>query len=136
MAAEAQAAARIGRARDVPGRITDFRPSGLAQVLADLGDSVVARPALLEYLAPIQAVDSRTPGVLIETLAAYLDHADSRTRAAAALHLHPNAVKYRLDKALPVIGEWLSDLDDRLMLHLACRLWVLENREDHTGGSL
>jgi hypothetical protein len=45
---------------------------------------VVARPATTGDLAPIEAADGRTAGVLIETLAGYLDHADSRTRAAAA----------------------------------------------------
>lgn len=127
LAAEAQAAARIGRARDVPERVTDFRPSGIAQVLADLGESPVARPVLEEYLAPIRAADGRSPGALVRTVAAYLDHGDSRSRAAQALHLHPNAVKYRLDKVLPAIGDWLTDPDDRLMVHLACRLWVLEH---------
>ncbi|ODU06820.1 MAG: hypothetical protein ABS81_03180 [Pseudonocardia sp. SCN 72-86] len=130
LASEAQAAARIGRARDTAGRVYTFRPSGLAQLLADLGSSVVARPALAAFVAPLEALEVRSPGALIETVAAYLDGGGSRSKAAAALHLHPNAVKYRLDKVISIIGPWLDDVDDRLMLHLACRLWVLEHGRD------
>jgi sugar diacid utilization regulator len=129
LATEAQAAARIGRAQGANGRLHEYRPSETSQVLADLGSSLVSRPALMQFVEPIVKT-SKSPNLTIATISALLDHGGSKTRAAKSLHLHPNAIKYRLDKVMPTIEPWLNDPDNRLMLHLGCRLWLLENQTD------
>jgi DNA-binding PucR family transcriptional regulator len=37
------------------------------------------------------------------------------------LHLHRNAVRYRVQRAFEVLGIDEDDADQRLFLHLACR---------------
>jgi purine catabolism regulator len=47
---------------------------------------------------------------------------------AAALGIHPNTLRYRLERATQALGIDLDDADVRFRLQLACRLFDLENR--------
>jgi DNA-binding PucR family transcriptional regulator len=71
------------------------------------------------------ALPARKADVLLRTLGSYLDHQGSVTETAQALFLHRNAVRYRLDQVKELLGSDLSDPDERLSLHLACRGWAL-----------
>lgn len=55
----------------------------------------------------------------------YLDERGSLKRAGAALHLHPNAVAYRIRRIVATLGADLDDPEQRLSLQLACRAWAL-----------
>jgi DNA-binding PucR family transcriptional regulator len=61
----------------------------------------------------------------IRTLAAYLDEQGSIVRTASVLHLHRNAVTYRLRRIIDLLGVDLDDPDQRLALQLACRARLL-----------
>ena len=98
-AAEARAAAGSARARGLPGRTIHVHGSLLDQVLGDLVTSSVSRLVIDGVLTPLDALSERSRRTLIQTLSTYLDLQGSRVRAAAALHLHPNAVGYRVAKA-------------------------------------
>nr|WP_276582135.1 helix-turn-helix domain-containing protein [Cellulomonas sp. RIT-PI-Y] len=75
-----------------------------------------------ELLAPIDALDPARAGTAVRTLTAYLDHQCSPKHTGAALHLHPNAVTYRIQRITERLGVDLADPDVRLGLHLACRM--------------
>jgi purine catabolism regulator len=47
---------------------------------------------------------------------------------ASALGIHPNTLRYRLERATQALGIDLDDADVRFRLQLACRLFDLENR--------
>ena len=62
----------------------------------------------------------------MRTLSIYLDERGSLARAAERLHLHRNAVAYRMRQIRErLAGVDLDDPDRRLELQLACRAWLL-----------
>ncbi|MDQ2755907.1 MAG: helix-turn-helix domain-containing protein, partial [Actinomycetota bacterium] len=52
------------------------------------------------------------------TLGAHLDHHSDPARAAAALHVHPNTLRYRLARIAEVVDLQLDDPTTRLALRL------------------
>ncbi|WAM12078.1 PucR family transcriptional regulator [Rhodococcus sp. JS3073] len=131
-AAEAQAAARAAQARNLSGQVLSLETSPLERILADLSTSPVAHRTLYDALSEVDDIPTRSKYTLIQTLSTYLDCQGSKAKAAAVLYLHPNAIKYRLEKALDVLEETLNDRDRRLVLQLACRLWLAEHDESQS----
>ena len=62
----------------------------------------------------------------MRTLHAYLDERGSLVRCAERLHLHRNAVGYRMRAIREQLGVDLDDPDQRLALQLACRSRLLD----------
>lgn len=54
----------------------------------------------------------------LPTLGAHLDHHADPARAAAALHVHPNTLRYRLARIAEVVDLGLDDPTTRLALRL------------------
>ena len=63
--------------------------------------------------------DAQLDGALRETLHAYLEHRLDVPRTAAALHLHPNSVRYRLSRIEKELGRQLDDPVTIANLYLA-----------------
>ncbi|MDW5594214.1 helix-turn-helix domain-containing protein, partial [Conexibacter stalactiti] len=76
-------------------------------------------------LAPLVAWDERRGTELVRTLLTYFDCGHSTTAASAALHVHPNTLRQRLDKATTLLPGW-NDPARTLELHLALRLHLLQ----------
>jgi hypothetical protein len=74
--------------------------------------------------------DGRLDGAMRETLDAYLAHRLDVPRTAAALHLHPNSVRYRLQRIERELGRSLDDPVTIANLYLA----ALVDRAGGTGG--
>lgn len=119
---EARSAAELALRTGRPGVITVMDTTGLRRVLADLHASPLSRRVMGELLAPVDALGPARAATAVRTLTAYLDHQCSPKHAGAALHLHPNAVTYRIQRITETLGVDLSDPDVRLGLHLACRM--------------
>ncbi|MCG7288165.1 helix-turn-helix domain-containing protein [Cellulomonas sp. ACRRI] len=119
---EARSAAELALRTGRPGVITVMDTTGLRRVLADLHASPLSRRVMDELLAPVDALGATRAATAVRTLTAYLDHQCSPKHAGAALHLHPNAVTYRIQRITETLGVDLSDPDVRLGLHLACRM--------------
>lgn len=128
-AAEARAAARSALARGLPGRTVHVHGSLLDQMLGDLVTSSVSRRVIDGALTPLDTLSERSRRTLILTLSTYLDLQGSRVRAAEVLHLHPNAVGYRIAKAAKLLQADLTDPESRLVLQLACRVWLMAHEE-------
>ena len=93
--------------------------------LADLvvhGDRDLARELAARALAPLADRTPVTGRRLMETLAAWLDHQGNVPRAAAALHVHPQTVRYRLRQLRELLGDRLDDPAARFELMLAVRV--------------
>jgi hypothetical protein len=114
---EAADAARLARGRVHTGRFLHVDRLGLAQLLLAWTRTDTFQPAAQALLAPLRG----QPGHLVETLAAYLDAESSIAETAAVLGVHRNTVAARIRRIQTLIGVDLSDPDDRLALHLACR---------------
>ena len=87
--------------------VAQFSPSPLAALMvndpqegARLADGV---------LGPILGLPAEERARLVETLNAYFDNGGSAGRAAAAIHCHPNTVRYRLRRVQELTGRKLSD---------------------------
>jgi len=120
-AAEARAAASAAR---TAGRVDEpvlFDAVGLRRMLVEWYASESTREEVDALLAPLDELDERRAATAIETLRCYLDNQGSLTKTGAELHLHRNAVAYRVGRIQELLGVDLDDPDQRLILHLACR---------------
>jgi PucR C-terminal helix-turn-helix domain len=82
-----------------------------------------ARASVRDQLAPLEKLGPDRGEIAIRTLATYLDAQGPVARTAARLHLHRNAVAYRLQRITALLEVDLADPDQRLALalQLACR---------------
>ena len=80
-----------------------------------------ARETVRDLLAPLDALGPGKATIAVETLHAYLDEHGSLQRAAARLHVHRNAVVYRLEGIKTALDVDLTDPDNWFALQLACR---------------
>ena len=98
-------------------------------VFADehLADLVVHRDADLvavlaaRRLAPLEQLRDSSRERFAETLLAWLQHRGERQHVAAALHVHPQTVGYRLGKLREMFGPVLDDPQGRFELEIALR---------------
>ncbi len=90
-------------------------------MLAELAGSDSALMAARDMLAPLDRLGVLAPHA-VPTLKAYLDTWGSRTKAAALLNLHPNAVAHRVRRIAQVLDLDLSDTETRFALQLACHV--------------
>ena len=104
-----------------PNAAMAFDAIGLRRMLAEWYASETARDSVRELLAPLDALGPRRAASAIGTLRTYLDQQGSLTATAAHLHLHRNAVAYRIKRIFALLEIDAADADQRLALHLACR---------------
>ena len=88
--------------------------------------SDTVRASVRDQLAPLENLGAARADTAIRTLAAYLDEQGSIVKTAQRLHLHRNAVSYRLRWITELLAVDFDDPDQRLALHLACRAHLLE----------
>ena len=92
----------------------DWKAYGLIIRASHLEDlSIFARDALGPLLT--QGDSSQ----LLSTLQAFIENGLNMTRTGEILYVHPNTVKYRLQKAADLLGVNLNDLDDVLAIKIA-----------------
>ncbi len=91
-----------------------------------MGDANARETFLADLFAPLR---SRKSGAqLAQALLALARGGFHFRETAAALGIHPNTLRYRLDRATQLLGIELDDADVRFRLQLASRLLDLENR--------
>jgi PucR C-terminal helix-turn-helix domain len=73
-------------------------------------------------LAPLRGLTAAGRERMTATLRAYLDHRGNAPAMAAALHLHPQTVRYRLKKLRELFGDALDDPEARFQLETAVRV--------------
>ncbi|MGK3958477.1 PucR family transcriptional regulator [Arthrobacter sp. R4] len=131
-ALEARSAAAGSKARGRHGGITAFDESGLNRALTALADSWAGQRLSNDLLAPFDSLPKAKATTAIDTLSAYLDHGGSLSAAGTKLHIHPKAVRYRIDKALELLRMDIDDPDNRLAVQLACRIRLQQRRDDRS----
>src|SRR5205807_2149064 len=93
---------------------------GLTGLLAAVSDE-----RLVDYsrrhLGPLIEHDSARKGALVATLRAYLETGEQQ-HAAQRLRVHPNTLRYRLDRIREITGLDLEDPETRLNLSVALRV--------------
>jgi len=124
-AAEARLALVAARASGRSDGVATHDAVGIKRMLMEWYASDTARTSVRDQLAPLERLGPARGETAIRTLAAYLDQQGSIVRTAEALHLHRNAVTYRLRRITDLLGVDLDDPDQRLALQLACRARLL-----------
>jgi len=124
-AAEARIALVAARSAGKPERVATHDATGVQRMLMEWYASDTARASVRAQLAPLERLGPARGETAIRTLAAYLDQQGSIVRTASVLHLHRNAVSYRLRRITDLLGVDLDDPDQRLALQLACRARLL-----------
>lgn len=111
--------ARFGRS----DQVVSVPELGLTGLLAAVNDD-----RLLDYahrhLSKLAEHDRTRSGQLVETLRAYLESGEQQA-AAKRLSVHPNTLRYRLDRIREISGLELDDPETRLNLTVALRIYNL-----------
>jgi sugar diacid utilization regulator len=123
-ASEARSALEAARAAGRHSEVVAFDATGIRRMLVEWLASDTARQSVRELLAPLDELGPERSREMVRTLGTYLDERGSLVRAGRALHLHPNAVAYRMRQITARIGD-LADADQRLAFQLACRARLL-----------
>ena len=124
-AAEARLALASARAEGKPGRVAVHDAAGVQRMLMEWYASDTVRASVRAELEPLERLGPARAETAIRTLGSYLDNQGSIVRTARALHLHRNAVSYRLNRITELLGTDLDNPDQRLALQLACRARLL-----------
>jgi hypothetical protein len=94
-----------------------------------LSADATARRLIEPRIATFLADDARRGGMLVATLRAFAEANLSLKHAAALLHVHPNTLKYRLQRVEDATG-----LNPRRFAHLRALLVAVEVNEPNRGG--
>lgn len=105
-----------------------YRIDDLGVLLAVTRDNDLSQFLHRHYLEPLEA--ERNGGQLIASLQALLEHGLSVDRAARALHVHPNTLRYRLRRIRELTKADWRNTDDIVALW-----WVLQRRRVRGSGS-
>ena len=111
----------VDRVLDRPGaeRVTTLARSRTSVLLGEIADLVAGREQLRDPRLQALIDDDQTrDGSLLVSVERYLDHFGDVRAAAAALHIHPNTLRYRIRRAEKVLDMRLSDPEDRLLLQV------------------
>jgi hypothetical protein len=117
-----RALATLGLAR--VGLLPADRLAVADEQLPDLivhGDERLLEELAERVLAPLDGRTAKARARLLETLRAWLDHQGRVPDVAAALHVHPQTVRYRVAQLRDLFGEALEDPAARFELSLAVR---------------
>ncbi len=105
------------------GQVVAVPELGLTGLLAAVTDE-----RLIDYsrrhLGPLVEHDKARKGSLVSTLRAYLETGEQQ-QAAKRLRVHPNTLRYRLDRIREISGVDLEDPETRLNMAVALRVQAL-----------
>src|SRR5579864_1285530 len=105
------------------GQVVAVPELGLTGLLAAVTDE-----RLVDYsrrhLGPLIAHDTARKGNLVQTLRAYLETGEQQ-QAAQRLRIHPNTLRYRLDRIREITSVDLEEPETRLNLAVALRVQAL-----------
>jgi hypothetical protein len=121
------------RGRDVaPPHASSTRPTSTAAqhpILGLIRSIAAERPEMLGGpIATLRRLDAAGRSDYIRSLRAFFDHAGDVPKAAEALLLHPNTLRYRLRRMQELTGLDLKDPTDRLVTEL--QLHILSHADD------
>lgn len=100
------------------GEVRRYEEMLVLRVLS--GDEAARQAFLDQLLGPVQR--ARGGATLLLSLLTLAEHGFHRRRAAAALHVHPNTLRYRLERAQDLLQLDLGDPEVRFRLQLAVNL--------------
>ncbi|PZS00828.1 MAG: PucR family transcriptional regulator [Candidatus Nephthysia bennettiae] len=108
-----------------PGELRRYEELLIPRVLD--GDREAQDDFLENLLGPLRR--ARGGEVLVDSVLCFARHGFRRNEAAAALHVHPNTLRYRLERAGDLAGLQLREPETRFRLQLAAQLLSLPDKK-------
>ncbi|WP_286246871.1 PucR family transcriptional regulator [Streptomyces graminofaciens] len=104
---------------------TFFDDLGLYRILGPGNDLRELEGFVREWLGQLIDYDAEHDTELVETLSRYFDCGGNYDDAAAALTVHRSTLRYRLQRIREITDRDLADVDTRLNLQVATRVWKI-----------
>lgn len=104
---------------------TFFDDLGLYRILGPGNDLRELEDFVREWLGRLIDYDAEHDTQLVETLSRYFDCGGNYDDAAAALTVHRSTLRYRLQRIRKISDRDLADVDTRLNLQVATRVWKI-----------
>jgi sugar diacid utilization regulator len=100
----ATGALRMLQEAGVSGRVIDVQDLGMYRLLLSVDDPVILRSFADRVLGALHRHDRARNADFVRTLRTFIEHDQQQGRTAAALHVHPNTLAYRLRKIETITG--------------------------------
>lgn len=126
--AEAVELADAARAVGWQAGLADIAGLGVVGALVHDRSGATARAIVRRALGPVLDYDAARGSDLAETLHAFFVAGGGLKATAAALRVHPNTVRQRLDRVDTLLGSTWREPTGRLQLQLAVQLWQVSRR--------
>ncbi|MFF7262441.1 PucR family transcriptional regulator [Streptomyces sp. NPDC008159] len=104
---------------------TFFDDLGLYRILGPGNDYQELEGFVREWLGQLVDYDGRHRAALVETLSRYFDCGGNYTETAESLAIHRSTLRYRLQRIREISGHDLTNVEDRLNLQVATRVWKI-----------
>lgn len=105
--------------------MTFFDELGLYRILGPGNDFRELEAFVHEWLGQLIDYDARHNSAMAETLARYFDCGGNYDETAASLAIHRSTLRYRLQRIRDISGNDLANVEDRLNLQVAIRVWKI-----------
>ncbi|MFE0349665.1 PucR family transcriptional regulator [Streptomyces griseoluteus] len=122
---EAQRALDVRRHSRERYGATFFDELGLYRILGPGSDYQELETFVHEWLGRLIDYDSRHHAAMVETLSRYFDCGGNYDETAESLAIHRSTLRYRLQRIRDIGGHDLADVEDRLNLQVATRVWKI-----------
>ncbi|MGA5148917.1 PucR family transcriptional regulator [Streptomyces griseoincarnatus] len=104
---------------------TFFDDLGLYRILGPRNDHQELEGFVREWLGQLVDYDGRHRAALVETLSRYFDCGGNYAETAESLAIHRSTLRYRLQRIREISGHDLTNVEDRLNLQVATRVWKI-----------
>ncbi|MCL6732303.1 PucR family transcriptional regulator [Streptomyces neyagawaensis] len=104
---------------------TFFDDLGLYRILGPGNDHQELEGFVREWLGQLLDYDGLHRAALVETLSRYFDCGGNYAETAESLAIHRSTLRYRLQRIREISGHDLTNVEDRLNLQVATRVWKI-----------
>ncbi|MFJ4469590.1 PucR family transcriptional regulator [Streptomyces sp. NPDC089424] len=122
---EAQRALEVRRHSRQPYGTSFFDELGLYRILGPGSGHRELETFVQEWLGHLLDYDSRHHASMVETLSRYFDCGGNYDETAESLGIHRSTLRYRLQRIRDISGNDLVNVEDRLNLQVATRVWKI-----------
>jgi len=109
-------------------RVTHYEDLGLFRIVSMAESPTSLERFCLDAIGPLLAYDRENDTDLAPTLRTYLEQNQNSARTAKLLYIHYNTLRYRLDRAREILGDFLENPQQRLEIELALQLYPMIQR--------
>ena len=104
------------------GQVTPYENLGLFRIVSLAESPAGLERFCLDAIGPLLAYDRENDTQLVVTLRTFLEQNQNSAKSAKLLFIHYNTLRYRLDRAKEILGDFLEDPQQRLEIELALQL--------------